>query len=96
MMRVAALMTVAGLLQPAHGPYDGITNARTGVSCCSGEDCAPYPDEMVKETAAGFSLADGKFVARKDAQPSFDKRFHRCDNRYTGGVRCFLFPSQSM
>lgn len=65
---IAFFLLTASALAHSWYPYE----------CCSDLDCHPVPVDRVKEAKGGWLLADGTFIAYRDARPSPDNRFHVC------------------
>jgi hypothetical protein len=64
------------------------------VSCCSDKDCRPLIEESgetVRESAEGWTLWDGRTIARGIAKLSPDRRFHVCESP-AKRILCFFAP----
>lgn len=46
--------------------------------CCSDRDCYPVPAPQVRSVQGGWVLADGTFIAWREARPSPDGQYHIC------------------
>jgi hypothetical protein len=64
------------------------------VSCCSDKDCRALIEESgetVRESAEGWTLWDGRTIARGIAKLSPDRRFHVCESP-AKTILCFFAP----
>ena len=64
------------------------------VPCCSDKDCRPLVEESgetVMESAEGWTLWDGRTIARGIAKLSPDRRFHVCESP-AKRILCFFAP----
>jgi hypothetical protein len=62
--------------------------------CCSNRDCHPLVEangETVTESADGWTLWDGRSIARGKAQLSPDRQFHLCETP-AKTIICFFVP----
>jgi hypothetical protein len=63
-------------------------------SCCSDKDCRPLVEEKgetVTESEDGWTLWDGRIIARGIVQLSPDRQFHLCETP-TKRILCFFAP----
>ncbi len=84
--RALALLGLCPSVALAHDWYP--------VSCCSDKDCRPLIEESgetVRESAEGWTLWDGRTIARGIAQLSPDRRFHVCESP-AKTILCFFAP----
>jgi hypothetical protein len=64
------------------------------VACCSDQDCRPLVEESgetVTESVEGWTLWDGRTIARGAAKLSPDRRFHVRESP-TKTILCFFAP----
>jgi hypothetical protein len=66
---VLTLLLVLGAGEAAaHSWYTGTHDPTTGFECCGGGDCAPIPDEAVREVPGGYLyLPTEEFIHSHDA-----------------------------
>ena len=84
--RALALLGLCPSVALAHDWYP--------VSCCSDKDCRPLIEESgetVRESAEGWTLWDGRTIARGIAKLSPDRRFHVCESP-AKTILCFFAP----
>jgi hypothetical protein len=84
--RALALLGLCPSVALAHDWYP--------VSCCSDKDCRALIEESgetVRESAEGWTLWDGRTIARGIAKLSPDRRFHVCESP-TKTILCFFAP----
>ena len=101
---IALFMVLTAGSASAHSWYTGTHDPLTGFECCGGGDCAPVPNEAVRELAGGFLyLPTGEFIPMSRVQRSHDWQFHRCvykrdfldlaKRKFSkGDTRCFFAP----
>ena len=85
----------------AHDWYTGTRNPVTGTSCCGGQDCRGFPEELVRVVEGGYLVSppgrEPEFVPYDEALPSRDGLYHRCEylsGPHKGERRCFFSPPQ--
>jgi hypothetical protein len=84
--RALALLGLCPSVALAHDWYP--------VSCCSDKDCRALIEESgetVRESAEGWTLWDGRTIARGIAKLSPDRRFHVCESP-AKTILCFFAP----
>jgi hypothetical protein len=85
-LRALALLGLCPSVALAHDWYP--------VSCCSDKDCRALIEESgetVRESAEGWTLWDGRTIARGIAKLSPDRRFHVCESP-AKTILCFFAP----
>jgi hypothetical protein len=65
------------------------TNA-AGVMCCGKGDCFPFTVDQIKVRSDGYQFPDGYVAAFKNAAPSVDGFWWKCE--WGGEVRCIFAP----
>lgn len=65
------------------------TNA-AGVLCCGKGDCFPFTADQIKVKPDGYHFPDGHIAAFKNAAPSVDGFFWKCE--WGGEVKCTFAP----
>ena len=91
------LLTTPVLAQDIHNHATGHDMYRHwiqpggGVSCCSGKDCGPWPEEDVSPVKDGFFIHSlGHFVGMDRVLPSPDGQYHICCRRERADMPCEL------
>lgn len=89
-LTLAALALLAQARASAHSWYP--------IECCSGFDCRPVAQTMVRLTATGwFVVETGETIPFSRARLSPDGRFHRCSpgGRPHARTICLFVPATS-
>ncbi|WP_230534247.1 hypothetical protein [Microvirga roseola] len=81
---VAALLSVPAAAHSWYPPW-----------CCSDHDCRELTEakgEIVTESLEGWTLWDGRVIARRTARSSPDMKFHLCEEPMSKAIVCFFAP----
>lgn len=96
MMRTTllALALLLPLQADAHDEYTGLRNPATKDLCCGKDDCKPVAAEDVIVGRESYYY-NGMVIARREALPSFDDKYHVCTRPLpwlNRALRCILVP----
>lgn len=96
MLRTLAIIIVLAIMWPAFAHDSWIQNGghrnAAGEWCCGAGDCFVVMGvKTVSLPGPGYRLPNGEFVHQREAQPSPDGQFWRCQ-RSDKTRRCFFAP----
>lgn len=95
MTRIITALALILLFGPAqaheHWINHGGFRSPKGEHCCNEKDCSPMQAKDVEDRGQSFYLhPTGETIPRKDAHPSRDGRYWRCEYP-DGTTRCFFY-----
>jgi hypothetical protein len=80
------------LMGPAHA-HDGPMGWAYDAACCSGQDCAPLPENSVIERPDGYLLKEtGELIEKAKARQGQDESYHLCRSVYSKTIYCIYLP----
>lgn len=92
LLACVALLCGAFLL-PARA-HDAPMGWSYDAACCSGQDCAPLPENSVTERPDGYLLkATGEVVEKSKARQGQDENWHLCRSTvFKANIYCIYLP----
>lgn len=96
-MKIIATIILVQLAHPPEGApdhYTGLTNPRTGQTCCGNQDCKPVSGDQIYDGDNYYEYM-GMRIPKSQAQASFDGGWHVCIVGSPPELRCILVPTNT-